>query len=111
MAIKSCPKCKNLLVSKIIRNKIILKCEKCDFFKQIKIPSASKEKIKPPEPVGKGIMKNKNLFATYKHKCEKCGYDYAQVLDLGIFYSDEDNLILLQCGRCGYSERVGRKTS
>jgi len=27
---------------------------------------------------------------------------------MGIFYSDEDNLILLKCGKCGWSERLGK---
>ena len=45
------------------------------------------------------------------YKCPKCGYEKAQIIDMGIFYSDEDNLILLKCGKCGHSERIGRKTS
>jgi len=60
---------------------------------------------------GKEVGEDKNIFANYHNVCKKCGYDKAQILDLGVFYSDEDNLILLKCGKCGFSERVGRKVS
>ena len=69
-----------------------------------------KEKIKHEE-IGRGVVTDKNTFATYDHECEKCGHKKAEVIDVGVLYSDEDNLILLKCGKCGYSERVGKKTS
>ena len=61
--------------------------------------------------VGEGVIKNENLFATYDYKCKKCGYDRAEIIDMGIFISDEDNLILIRCGKCGHTDRFGRKTS
>jgi len=67
-----------------------------------------KEKIEHEE-IGRGVLKEENRMATYKHKCEKCGYGKAQIIDVGPLYSDEDNLILLKCGKCGYSERIGSK--
>ncbi len=63
------------------------------------------------EELGEGVIRNENLFATYEHKCSKCGYDKAEVIDMGIFISDEDNLILIRCGKCGHTDRLGRKTS
>jgi transcription factor S len=113
MKLKFCPKCKTLLIPKKISDKFFLKCGNCDFIRELKKKEflVTHEKIKSKEFVGKGIKKNENIFATYKHKCKKCGYDKAQILDLGIFYSDEDNLIMLKCGKCGFSERIGRKTS
>jgi DNA-directed RNA polymerase subunit M/transcription elongation factor TFIIS len=94
-------------------DKLFFKCNNCGLIEFIdsKNSLVVKDKIKPPKIKGKGVIENENIFATYDHKCKKCGYDKAQVLDLGIFYSDEDNLILLKCGKCGYSERIGRKTS
>ena len=85
-------------------------CNNCGFSKQGKDLIAS-EKIKAEEKRGEGVLPDKNVFATYKNKCKKCGYDKAQILDLGTFYTDEDALIMLQCGKCGYAERIGRKTS
>jgi len=65
------------------------------------------DKILKKEKIGEGFVKDKNIFATYNHKCPKCGYDKAEIIDLGLFYSDENNIYLLKCGNCGYSERVG----
>ena len=69
-----------------------------------------KEKIHHEER-GEGIVREENKMATYKNKCEKCGFGKAEVIEVGVLVSDEDNLIFLKCGKCGYSERVGRKTS
>jgi DNA-directed RNA polymerase subunit M/transcription elongation factor TFIIS len=69
-----------------------------------------KEKIKHKDK-GSGIVKEKDIFADYKHKCKKCGYEKAEVIDLGAQYSDENELIMLKCGKCGYTERIEKKTS
>ena len=69
-----------------------------------------KEKIKHKDR-GEAVVKEKDVFADYKHKCKKCGYGKAEVSDLGFQYSDENDLILLKCGKCGYTERVEKKTS
>ena len=34
-------------------------------------------------------------------------YSYAEVKDLGIFYSDETGVQLFKCKKCGYTERQG----
>lgn len=68
-----------------------------------------KEKIKH-EDRGEGIVKEQDVFATYNHKCKKCGYRKAEIIDLGAQYSDENELIMLKCGKCGYVERVEKKT-
>jgi len=113
MTLKFCPKCKTFIVPQKKNNKFFVKCLNCGFSKDIKEQDKliTNEKVESPKIIGKGVVKDENKFATYKHKCKKCGYNKAQVLDLGIFYSDEDNLILLKCGKCGYSERIGKKTS
>ena len=90
--------------------KRMLECKKCGYIikrKKLEV----KEKIPEKQEVGTGVKKDENVFATYNHKCEKCGYNKVQILDLGVFISDEDNLILLKCGRCGWCERIGRRTS
>jgi len=60
---------------------------------------------------GKGIAKEKDVFADYKHKCPKCGYGKAEIIDIGAQYSDESDLILIKCGKCGYTERTEKKTT
>lgn len=110
MVLRFCQKCKTLLSPRKRDGKIFLECKDCGFSKEVKKRDlVSKNKIHAPEKRGKGFVKDEDIFATYEHECKKCGYNKAQVLDVGIFYSDEDNLILLKCGKCGHSERVGRK--
>ena len=110
MTLKFCPKCGDLLIPRREGEKFFGECAKCGFSKELKILK-TKENFEPKKKFGKGITKSENLLATYHNKCLKCGYDKAQIIDMGIFYSDEDNLILLKCGKCGHSERIGRKTS
>ncbi|MBR9702068.1 hypothetical protein GOV13_04045 [Candidatus Pacearchaeota archaeon] len=113
MTLRFCHKCKTLQRPRKKDGKIIFDCSKCGFSEVIdeKDHVITSEKMKKPEKRGKGSVEDKDVFATYEHVCEKCGYDKAEVIDMGIFYSDEDNLILLKCGKCGWSERIGRKVS
>ena len=78
---------------------------------------AEKKKIIEDEKIfhdperGEGIASGESVFATYKHKCKKCGYGHAEIINLGAQYSDENQLILLKCGRCGYAERIEKKAN
>lgn len=109
MVMRFCPKCQGLLIPQSIGERSILKCKNCDYCVEAKVEHlVEEEKIEHEEPKGKGVVEDKNTFATYDHKCEKCGYDKAQVIDVGVSYSDEDSVILLKCGKCGHSERVGK---
>jgi DNA-directed RNA polymerase subunit M/transcription elongation factor TFIIS len=115
MSLNFCKKCGGVLrIQEINNSQSYSFCEGCHNFEIIKTKKtdevSSSEKIEQEE-IGEGFTKDKNIFATYPNICKKCGYDKAQILDLGVFYSDEDNLILLKCGKCGFAERVGRKTS
>lgn len=92
MASRFCKKCKTL---------------KFPIKKDAKINLKVKEKIPKKEKIGKGVVEDKNLYATYPNKCRKCGHVGAEVSDLGAQYSDEDNLFLIKCGKCGYVERIG----
>ena len=69
-----------------------------------------REKIEHKD-TGEGIAKEKDVFASYDHKCKKCGYKKAEVIDLVSQYSDEDELIMIKCGKCGYTERIEKKTT
>lgn len=116
MGLKFCEKCGGMFrVQKIDENKSYTFCDKCQNFEVVKsnhnLGTSSNEKIEKKQEKGQGIKEDINEFANYTNICKKCGYDKAQIIDLGVFYSDEDNLILLQCGKCGFSERIGRKTS
>ena len=52
-----------------------------------------------------------NILAVHDHICKKCGYNKAEIIDQGVKYSDEESEILFQCGKCGYSERINKKSS
>jgi len=116
MALNFCNKCGGIIRSKKIdKYKSYSFCDNCQEFKIIKEEDINdvsfNEKIEKQKNKGEGVREDKNEFANYNHICKKCGYDKAQIIDMGVFYSDEDNLILLRCGKCGFSERIGRKTS
>lgn len=114
MAREFCPECKNILKAFRENGKTILKCDNCGFFEEIeneKEDLVARQKIKQKEEVGRGIVKAKDIFATYDFVCKKCGNTKAQIIDRGIGYSDEDNLILLRCSKCGFSQRNTKKAS
>lgn len=110
MGLEFCPKCESLLVPEKDGNKSILRCHHCNFSKDSSNSLVGKEKVFHEDPKdnfeGK-ISSQENEFATYDHKCQKCSYDKAEVIDIGSFYSDEDDVIFLKCGKCGWTERVG----
>lgn len=62
------------------------------------------EKIKHKHLGELNPIEEKNEFANFSNKCPKCGYDKAQIINCGIWYGDEDEVIRLKCGKCGYVE-------
>ncbi len=84
-------------------------CKKCNTSKESAGTSFSEKHTN--EIRGSGITSEKSASATYDNKCKKCGHTGADVIDVGVLFSDEDHLILLKCGNCGFSERVGRKAT
>jgi len=65
---------------------------------------AVREKIFSKEK-GEGSVKDENIYATFPHVCKKCGYDKAEVIDLGIWCSDEAAVIRYKCGKCKFVEQ------
>jgi DNA-directed RNA polymerase subunit M/transcription elongation factor TFIIS len=97
-----CPKCGSMGV---VQKKRFV-CPKCK--EEIK-GGAIKEKV----PKGKEIeiADGSNPVAVHDHICSRCGYDKAEIIDKGIWYSDEDNVIVFKCGRCGHSEMGDAKVT
>ena len=115
MTLNFCPKCKAIIVPRTIDGKTIMLCNSCGWWREKKgaISLKISEGVKKSS-VGEGVAdadKDVDERATYEHVCEKCGYDKAEVWDAGVQISDEDELIMLKCGKCGYVERIGRKVS
>lgn len=105
-----CPKCRKILVPQQKYGKIFVKCDSCSYYKEEDVPMIESENFNH-EKKGEGVIDDGNEYADYDNVCKKCGYDKAEVIDQGPSYSDENNVILLRCGKCGYSERVGGKTT
>jgi DNA-directed RNA polymerase subunit M/transcription elongation factor TFIIS len=84
-------------------------CKKCSTSKE-SISTSIGEKFKIEER-GSGVTNEGNPSANYDNTCKKCGHIGAEIIDVGILFSDEDHLILLKCGKCGFSERQGRKAT
>ena len=84
---------------------------RCDFCGKAKlllsgVITKSKTEIKPE--VSKEVASDKNLVsqdAVMPHDCIKCGHKEAYVKDLGTSYSDESNVYLFKCVKCGYTDR------
>ena len=55
------------------------------------------------------VADDHNYLAVHDHKCEKCGYGKAQLIEISANYSDEDNIYRLKCGQCGYVEQLEGK--
>lgn len=110
MKIDFCPHCGGPFKPEKVYDKNFLVCTKCGHHE---IPERDMKFVEEEthKKIGVGVVADKNVYATYDNKCKKCGYEKAEVIDVGVLISDEDNLILLKCGKCGFSERIGRKTS
>lgn len=65
----------------------------------------SNEKIEKPIEKGEGIAEEGKSNTGFPHKCNKCGHEFADVIDLGVFYSDEASVYLFKCKKCGNTER------
>ena len=55
------------------------------------------------------VATEENILAVYDHLCKKCGYEKAELLEIGASYSDEDNIYRMKCGKCGWVERLEGK--
>lgn len=78
----------------------------CGFKKTINTEKLNiSEMQKKPKEKAKGVIEDKNELATFPHQCPKCGYEKAQVIEMGIWFSDEAGVIRYKCGKCGFTEQ------
>ena len=54
---------------------------------------------------GDGIFEQEENKEGFPHTCKKCGHSESEVHDLGAQYSDESNIYLFKCMKCGFVER------
>ncbi len=101
---KFCPRCGHLVIPKEKDNKIIVDCSKCDFYQESTLDEHKlSDKTKPTQKLE--IAEDKNLLAVYDHECKKCGYNKAQLIEISATRTDEDDIIIWKCGKCGAVER------
>jgi DNA-directed RNA polymerase subunit M/transcription elongation factor TFIIS len=67
------------------------------------------EKILKKKIIKEGVVKDKNIFADYPFKCRKCGFDKSEIIERPPYFSDEDSLVYLKCGKCGWTESLSKK--
>jgi DNA-directed RNA polymerase subunit M/transcription elongation factor TFIIS len=61
------------------------------------------------EKVDIRVADSENVLAVNDHVCKKCGYGKAEMLHIGSFYSDEDEVVRMKCGKCGFVEQLEGK--
>ncbi len=66
---------------------------------------SARQKIPKQEKKGEGIAEKNPNEKGFPHLCKKCGHEFADVIDLGVFYSDESSIYLFKCKKCGNTER------
>lgn len=54
--------------------------------------------------IGEGVA-NDNIHEGEIHICKKCGYDKAELIDLGERNTNENGVYIFKCLKCGHSER------
>jgi len=83
--------------------KKILVCTLCGIKKEADVSVS--ELIKEKEKIGQGILNGKRKQWKFPHTCPKCNHEGSEVIDLGAAYSDEANIYLFICDKCGYVDR------
>jgi len=56
------------------------------------------------------VADGENILAVHDHKCKRCDYDKAELIEMSASYSDEDNTYRMKCGKCGFVEQLEGKT-
>lgn len=102
-----CDDCGKIMI--VIKNGSLAtaKCEVCDKKKLLSSGIVLTNKIVSPPAVSKEVADNviEKIEAAFPHVCSKCGHNEAYVKDLGAFLSDESNVYLFKCAKCGYTDR------
>lgn len=52
-----------------------------------------------------------NVLASHDYLCLKCGHGKAELLEIMPFYSDEDYVMRMKCGKCGNVKQLDGKTT
>jgi len=100
-----CPKCKSILGHKKLGSKIHVFC-KCGYSERV---SEGKKLTDTPRVRRIEVIDGVNRLAVHDHRCEKCGHNKAEIIEKGQMYSDEDDVVLYRCGKCGHTIMMDAK--
>ena len=98
-----CPDCGRVLSIRSNEFRMIGSC-RCGFFKEVERGFLPSEKRVISEK-GQGVLETEKEAEGFPYICEKCGHGESEVCDLEASYSDESNIYLFKCKKCGYVER------
>ncbi|MBI4450587.1 hypothetical protein HY642_01305 [Candidatus Woesearchaeota archaeon] len=96
-----CPQCKSILKPAKEDGKLLLRCD-CGYVDSAPREKNFKERIQTQAEIQ--VAESSNSSAVYDHTCSKCKYAKAQLIEKGVWYSDEDAVVLYVCGSCGNTE-------
>jgi len=58
-----------------------------------------------------GVSDGENPLAVHDFVCERCGYGKAELIEIQPFYSDEDSIYRMKCGKCGLVKQLEGKVT
>jgi len=102
--INFCEKCGKMLEISNFMDVRVGNCS-CGFKKFIYAETGFEDMTKKADKIGAGVLENKEDGQGFPNTCKKCGHTLCDIHDLGAPYSDESNVYLFKCRKCGYVER------
>jgi DNA-directed RNA polymerase subunit M/transcription elongation factor TFIIS len=94
-------KCGRIIIENRDSGRIRCDCGEEHEFKE----SDFEEDIIQKEKVSSEVIDVEKDNSGFPHLCKRCGHGFAEVRDLGVFYSDEASVHIFTCKRCGNSTR------
>jgi len=98
-----CDKCGSILKIKIEEGRYFGVCG-CGCIKEVASGIFGSGIMKKKEEKGEGVLQE-DVSRGFPHVCKKCDYGECEISDLGCAYSDESNIYLYKCKKCGFVER------
>lgn len=103
MVLQFCPVCKALLNINFENGSNIATC-RCGFSRKNGLDLTSVDKG-ARELRGEGVISSQGIVEGIDFVCKKCGYNKAELIDLGERNTNENGVSLYRCLKCGHNER------
>ena len=106
-AMHFCDDCGKIMVVKKNGSLATASCD-CGRAKLLVSGVISRSKTEKKPEVSREVADEKNSAPSegvFPHVCSKCGHGEGYLKDLGASFSDESNVYLFKCSKCGYTDR------